>query len=322
MHRHSAPSRRGPFRGRVPRVLLRRRLPGTRSPLHGADATPPAVSGASASWARCSWARSRSGGRKMGSVDLRLVLLALLAERPSHGYELIKALEERSGGFYSPSPGMVYPALTWLEEVGYASVTAEGAKKLYSITDSGHEYLAQHQEAADAILSQLEQIGRKLGRMRETFAGSDEETAAQLPGGLARAANSSRHCARARRLPAESRAASRQILRAPPPRSAARTEAQRRWPCGAPQRGGRCAARPPGRTRHRAHGRQRPPPPSNGGPTSGCVTSATTQLRGHGFSVRVPDTPAPAAGTARGAARKLAHSGHNAVRAPRAPPLE
>ena len=76
-------------------------------------------------------------GRKMGSVDLRLVLLTLLAERPSHGYELIKALEDRSGGFYSPSPGMVYPALTWLEEVGYASVTADGAKKLYHITAEG-----------------------------------------------------------------------------------------------------------------------------------------------------------------------------------------
>ena len=74
-------------------------------------------------------------GRKMGSVDLRLVLLTLLAERPSHGYELIKSLEERSGGFYSPSPGMVYPALTWLEEVGYAGVTTEGAKKRYAITE-------------------------------------------------------------------------------------------------------------------------------------------------------------------------------------------
>src|SRR5580692_6665558 len=99
-------------------------------------------------------------GRKMGSVDLRLVLLMLLAERPSYGYELIKALEDRSGGFYSPSPGMVYPALTWLEEVGYASVTAEGAKKLYAITDLGREYLAQHQPAADSILSQLEHIAR------------------------------------------------------------------------------------------------------------------------------------------------------------------
>ena len=77
----------------------------------------------------------------MGSVDLRLVLRTLLAERPSYGYELIKALEDRSGGFYSPSPGMVYPALTWLEEVGYAAVTAEGSKKLSAITDAGRDYL-------------------------------------------------------------------------------------------------------------------------------------------------------------------------------------
>jgi DNA-binding PadR family transcriptional regulator len=114
-------------------------------------------------------------GRKMGSVDLRLVLLTLLAERPSYGYELIKALEDRSGGFYSPSPGMVYPALTWLEEVGYASVAAEGAKKLYAITDAGREYLAQHQAAADSILSQLEHIARRLGRMREAFTGFEED---------------------------------------------------------------------------------------------------------------------------------------------------
>jgi DNA-binding PadR family transcriptional regulator len=127
-------------------------------------------------------------GRKMGSVDLRLVLLTLLAERPSHGYELIKALEDRSGGFYSPSPGMVYPALTWLEEVGYASVTTEGAKKLYAITDSGRAYLAQHQDAADSILSQLAQIARKLGRIREAFAGfEDEEDGGAAPEvGLAR----------------------------------------------------------------------------------------------------------------------------------------
>jgi len=114
-------------------------------------------------------------GRKMGSVDLRLVLLTLLAERPSHGYELIKSLEERSGGFYSPSPGMVYPALTWLEEVGYAEVTTEGAKKRYAITDAGREYLKQHQEAADAILSQLEHIARRLGRMRAAFSGFEAE---------------------------------------------------------------------------------------------------------------------------------------------------
>ena len=114
-------------------------------------------------------------GRKMGSVDLRLVLLLLLAERPSHGYELIKALEERSGGFYSPSPGMVYPALTWLEEVGYASVTADGAKKLYHITPEGEAYLAQNKAAAEAILAQLEHIAKRLGRVREAVAGFEEE---------------------------------------------------------------------------------------------------------------------------------------------------
>jgi len=117
-------------------------------------------------------------GRKMGSVDLRLVLLMLLAERPSHGYELIKSLEERSGGFYSPSPGMVYPALTWLEDIGYAEVSPEGAKKRYAITDAGREYLKQHEEAAAAILSQLEHIARRLGRMRAAFSGFEAEEGA------------------------------------------------------------------------------------------------------------------------------------------------
>jgi len=119
--------------------------------------------------------RAFRAGRRLASGDLQLVLLALLSDRPSHGYELIKALEERSGGFYSPSPGMIYPALTWLEEVGYASVTAEGAKKLYSITDAGRDYLRDNREAAEAMLAQLEYIGRKMGRVREIFGGLDED---------------------------------------------------------------------------------------------------------------------------------------------------
>jgi len=119
--------------------------------------------------------RAFRAGRRLASGDLQLVLLALLAERPSHGYELIKALEERSGGFYSPSPGMIYPALTWLEEMGYASVTAEGAKKLYSISDAGREYLKQNQDAADAMLGQLDYIGRKMGRVREIFGFEEDD---------------------------------------------------------------------------------------------------------------------------------------------------
>ena len=128
--------------------------------------------------------RAFLAGRRLASGDLQLVLLALLAERPSHGYELIKALEERSGGFYSPSPGMVYPALTWLEEVGYASVAAEGAKKLYSITEAGRTHLGENREAAEAMLRQLEYIGRKMGRVREIFGGFDEEEESDL--GVAR----------------------------------------------------------------------------------------------------------------------------------------
>jgi len=116
-------------------------------------------------------------GRKLASGELQIVLLVLLEQQPSHGYELIKALEERSGGFYVPSPGMIYPALTWLEEVGYASVEADGAKKLYRITDSGREYLKENRDAADAMLSQLERIGSKMGRVREIFSGWDDHSA-------------------------------------------------------------------------------------------------------------------------------------------------
>jgi DNA-binding PadR family transcriptional regulator len=83
---------------------------------------------------------------------------------------------------------MIYPALTWLEEVGYASVAAEGAKKLYSITDSGRTYLGENREAADAMLSQLDYIGRKMTRVREIFGGFDEddETDSQGVGGARR----------------------------------------------------------------------------------------------------------------------------------------
>ncbi len=112
-------------------------------------------------------------GRKLAAGDLQLLLLQLLAEKPSHGYELIKSLEERSNGFYVPSPGMIYPALTYLEEVGYASVEAAGAKKLYRLTEEGEKHLAQNREAADAILLQLERIGQRMARLREAMAESE-----------------------------------------------------------------------------------------------------------------------------------------------------
>jgi DNA-binding PadR family transcriptional regulator len=139
--------------------------------------------------------RAFLAGRRLASGELQLVLLALLAEGPSHGYELIKALEERSGGFYSPSPGMIYPALTWLEEVGFASVAAEGTKKLYSITEPGRAHLKENREAADAMLDQLGWIGRKMGRVREIFGGFDEDEDSE-PQGVWAARRDLRHALR------------------------------------------------------------------------------------------------------------------------------
>jgi DNA-binding PadR family transcriptional regulator len=114
-------------------------------------------------------------GRKLGAEGLQLLLLHLLAEKPSHGYELIRALEERSSGYYVPSPGMVYPALTYLEELGYARVESEGAKKLYHPTEEGRRHLEQNRAHVEAILEQLERIGRKMARWRQAYAEGEEE---------------------------------------------------------------------------------------------------------------------------------------------------
>ena len=101
-------------------------------------------------------------GRKLASADLQLLILALLAEKPRHGYEIIKALEERSKGFYVPSPGMVYPALTYLEEIEHATVESEGARKRYHLTDLGRAYLEEHREETDALFAQFRRVGERL----------------------------------------------------------------------------------------------------------------------------------------------------------------
>jgi DNA-binding PadR family transcriptional regulator len=98
-----------------------------------------------------------AGGRVFGHGGLRFVLLQLIADKPAHGYELIKAIEDRLGGSYAPSPGVVYPTLTLLEELGYLSVeTADnGGRKRYSITPSGQEFLAANRETADAMMARM-----------------------------------------------------------------------------------------------------------------------------------------------------------------------
>ncbi|WP_233805301.1 PadR family transcriptional regulator [Paraburkholderia sp. HP33-1] len=112
-------------------------------------------------------------GRKFSSDDLQLLLLSLIDTQPSHGYELIKALETRSNGFYSPSPGMVYPALTYLEELGYVTVQLEGNRKRYELADAGREYLAANRERVELMLARLSHIARKMDSVRRAFAGEE-----------------------------------------------------------------------------------------------------------------------------------------------------
>ena len=113
-------------------------------------------------------------GRMLATGDLRLIALALIAEQPRHGYEIIKVLEEKTAGWYSPSPGIVYPTLTFLEEAGYVTAQAEGAKKLYAITDEGRAYLDQNRDFVDAVLERLGKIGSKITRIRRRL-GRDED---------------------------------------------------------------------------------------------------------------------------------------------------
>jgi len=106
-------------------------------------------------------------GRMLADGDLRLIALYLIAETPRHGYDIIKALEERSSGAYSPSPGVVYPTLTFLEEAGYAVSATEGTKKVFTITESGRSYLDESRETVEAVLDEIARFGRKMARARE-----------------------------------------------------------------------------------------------------------------------------------------------------------
>ena len=87
--------------------------------------------------------------------DLKYVILDLLKEKPRYGYEVIRALEERSHGFYTPSPGVVYPTLQMLEEMGYASAAERDGKKIYTITEDGINFLAEQKDFTDKVKSHM-----------------------------------------------------------------------------------------------------------------------------------------------------------------------
>jgi DNA-binding PadR family transcriptional regulator len=113
--------------------------------------------------------RGFGGGRErhFDNGELRFVILQLIADKPSYGYEIIKAIEERLSGGYAPSPGVVYPTLTMLEEEGYATVSStESNKKLYAATEVGVEYLKENKVVVKAIFGRMEKAAKVFGRGR------------------------------------------------------------------------------------------------------------------------------------------------------------
>jgi DNA-binding PadR family transcriptional regulator len=98
--------------------------------------------------------------------DLKFVILRLISKRPMHGYEVMKALEEESKGYYRPSPGSVYPTLQMLEDEGYVTVEEQEGKKIYTITDDGVAYLSDNEDIVDDVLDRVEHF-------TDRFFGSD-----------------------------------------------------------------------------------------------------------------------------------------------------
>ena len=105
-------------------------------------------------------------GRMFDAGDVRLVILKLLSEQPSYGYQLMKTMEQTLAGGYTPSAGVIYPTLTMLEEEGLAASTSENNKKIYSLTPEGIEYLENNKERIGELFERLEETGRGFERGR------------------------------------------------------------------------------------------------------------------------------------------------------------
>jgi DNA-binding PadR family transcriptional regulator len=105
-------------------------------------------------------------GRLFDAGDVKLVILRLLSEQPSYGYQLIKTMEQRMAGGYTPSAGVIYPTLTMIEEEGLAAVSLDNNKKVYSLTPEGTEYLEANKEQVGELFMRLEEAGRGFERGR------------------------------------------------------------------------------------------------------------------------------------------------------------
>ncbi|QGZ43039.1 PadR family transcriptional regulator [Pseudoduganella flava] len=99
------------------------------------------------------------GPRMFDAGAMRYVVLQLIAEKPRHGYEIIKELEQRVGGGYAPSPGAIYPLMAMLYDMGHVSIAFEGNKKLHSITPEGQAFLDENRAMVDALMARLAETG-------------------------------------------------------------------------------------------------------------------------------------------------------------------
>jgi DNA-binding PadR family transcriptional regulator len=114
-----------------------------------------------------SFSRRTRRGSSFQKGDLKYVILNLMKEKPRHGYEIIRELEDQSHGLYKPSPGVIYPTLQMLEEMGYAVSSEQESKKVYTITDEGLRFLEQQKDQANGVRSHIRRSWsfKKLGRM-------------------------------------------------------------------------------------------------------------------------------------------------------------
>ncbi|RMU38952.1 PadR family transcriptional regulator [Pseudomonas syringae group genomosp. 3] len=106
--------------------------------------------------------RGGRGPRVFAPGDLKLLLLALIAEQPSHGYDLIRKIEGLFDGAYCPSPGVIYPTLTFLEESEMVLGDAQAGKKLYTVTDAGRSSLQDQAVALDGVRTRIDVSKRSL----------------------------------------------------------------------------------------------------------------------------------------------------------------
>ncbi len=114
-------------------------------------------------------------GRLLGHGDLRYLILFLLDKKPRHGYEIIKSVEELSSGAYSPSPGSIYPTLTFLEEGGFADSALVENKKLYSITKQGRELLEENKSFVSELIKRFENACEKMSRLKHWVGREEDE---------------------------------------------------------------------------------------------------------------------------------------------------